>query len=82
MARRTLAELEADLARARYDGANEVAVLLRKMSELGLGLSAVTGALTGHLEQLLREVEEKRDAARESKRPPAAPKGTAAAPDA
>lgn len=70
MPRMTPEEFEADLARARAEGAQEIATLIESMTTLGLPLAAVAGALGGVVAEMIAKADAakvKADAARAPK---------------
>jgi hypothetical protein len=71
--RMTPEEFEADLLRARADGAQEIATLIESMTKLGLPLSAVAGALGGVVAEMAATADAAKLTAEASRAPKAEP---------
>ncbi len=73
MPRMTPEEFEADLARARAEGAQEIATLIQSMTTLGLPLAAVSGALSGVVAEMVAKADAAKLEAERTRAPKAEP---------
>jgi hypothetical protein len=73
MARMNSAEVDAAKARSRWEGAKEIADLVGKMSDLGLSLEAVAGALAAQVKTIGAAAVDAETAAIDSRAVAAAP---------